>query len=208
MKYSIYLARIEGAASAEDSRIQVRVLPDMEDMERDVLPMWPHFFRNESITGKPGALVWVLSNEEYTTGYILGYANFFSWRDEYEEASIPAELYEVLDNANIELQGKIMNYSDIQVTFWNENTLHFIERSTGASIIAYRSGTIYTVSPGLVDVTVGNSIFRITPEEIILSAANIRIEGEIKLGTNPQGKVFVSGGTGGGNSVPSRDVWA
>lgn len=208
MNYSIYLARIESATSSNDSRLQVRVLPDMEALPTDNLPWWPHFFRNEAITGKPGALVWVIANEEYTMGYILGYANFYSWEGSYEDASIPMDLFDEIDNSSIDLKGRILNYADIQVTFWNENTLHFVERSTGGYIIAYRNGTIHSVKPGEILSVVGSSILKITSDEIVVSAKTVRIEGDIKLGQDPQGKVFVSSGTGGTNAVPSRSVWA
>jgi|LSQX01.3.fsa_nt_gb hypothetical protein len=208
MQYSIYLARIEGVSSSTDSRLQVRILPDMEDLSRDYLPMWPSFFRNEMITGKPGALVWVIANKEYTMGYVLGYANFYTWKDDYKDASIPSDLFDRIDDGAIDLRGKILNYSDTQVMFWNENTLHFIERSTGASIIAYRNGTIHSVEAGEIVAKVGQSILRITGEEIVLSSPSVRIEGEVKLGTNPQGQVFISSGPKGNNTVPSKDVWA
>ena len=208
MKYSIYLARIEGSASSTDTRLQVRVLPDMEDLSKDYLPMWPSFFRNELITGRPGSLVWVIANEEYTMGYVLGYANFYTWKDDYKAASIPSDLFDKIDEGSIDLKGHILNYTDAQVVFWNENTLHFIERSTGTSIIAYRNGTIHSVGPLEILASVGESILKITGKEIVLSSPSIRIEGEVKLGTNPQGKVFVSSGSGGNNTVPSKGVWA
>lgn len=207
MKYSIYLARIEGPITNSDSRLMVRVLPEMEDINPDQLPRWPSFFRNELLTGKPGALVWVISNEEFTTGFVLGYANFYTWRDDYGEASIPKDLYDALDNANINLKGKVMNFADSQVTFWNENTLHFVERSSGSSIVAYSNGTIHAIRPEVVEIIVGSSVLQIKEEEIIISAKNVRIEGEVKLGKNPQGKAFVSSGVSGQNAVASKDVW-
>ena len=208
MKYSIYIAMIEGVSSLKDNRLTVRVLPDMEDISGDNLPKWPCFIRNELITGKQGQLVWVIANEEFTTGYVLGYANFTTWKDDYEIASVPVDLYNALDDASINLGGKMLSYSDLQISFWNENTIHFVERNSGACIVAFRNGTIHRIKPEGVDIQVGSSIFQIKENEIIISAETLKLEGEkVLLGKNPQGKVFVSPGASGGNSVPSKGVW-
>jgi len=206
---SIYIAKIEVPATKEDNRLQVRVLPHMENLPLEMLPVWPCFFKYQYISGKPGELVWCIANSEFTMGYVLGYANTYSWVGDYTEDSLSDDFKNKLDDFHVELRGTLLNFSDMIVTFWNETSIHFVSRSSGDHIIAFTSGTLHIVRPKEVITSVeGESIFKVTKDEIVLSAKKIRLAGEVRLGTNPQGSVLVTQGVLGKNGVPAKDVWA
>jgi len=209
MSYSLYIAKIEALATPEDDRLQVRVLPEMESLDKSYLPVWPFFFKNQTITGNLGDLVWCIANTEFTMGYVLGYANSYSWIGDYASSSIPTSLKDKLDNVHVELRGKLLSYRDIIVTYWNESSIHFVDRSTGAHITAFTSGTVSIVRPEEIILAVGaKSMIKIDEQEIVLTAQKVRLAGEVRLGNNPQGNVLVTQGVLGSNGLPASSVWA
>lgn len=209
LKYGLYIAEIAGIAAADNTRLQVRILPGMEGIAKEFLPIWPSFFKHQAITGKIGSLVWCVANEEFTTGYILGYVNSFTWSGTYKEDSLSASLLDKIDNAHVTLRGTLLNYRDIIVTYWDDSCIHFTQRSDGASIIAYTSGTISVIRPTEILMTVGNgSSILINKEDVVITAKNIRLAGKIRLGDNPKGNVLVTQGGLGKNGLPADDVWA
>jgi hypothetical protein len=205
MGYSIFIASVERAATQKDPRLTLRVIPHMQDLPVASLPKWPCFFKNEIITGSVGEYVWVIAADDFSIGYVLGYLNGFNW--DTMPDSIPSSLYDSISDAYISLKGMIYDFSNILVTYWDADSIHFVDRKKGSHVIAFRNGTIHTVSPSEILSAVGSSIFKITSQEIILSAGTIRVEGDVKLGRNPQGNVMVSSGTSGRNSLPSSSVW-
>jgi len=209
MSYSLYIAKIEGVASAGNTRLQVRVLPHMESLDKDYLPIWPFFFGYQAITGKAGELVWCIANDEFTAGYVLGFVNSYTWSGSYEESSIPQSLYDRIDDIHVELRGKLLNYKDIIVSFWNDTSIHFVDRSTGAHITAFTSGTLSIVRPEEIIMAVGGtSMINMNSEEIVITAKKVRLSGEVRLGLAPQGPVLVTPGVLGKNGLTSSSVWA
>lgn len=209
MSYAIYIAEIVGVASAGNTRLQVRVLPQLEGIADEYLPVWPYFFQHQAITGKKGELVWCIANTDLSVGYILGFVNKYSWNGTYEENSIPQTLMDQLDDVHVELRGKLFSYKDIIVTFWNETSMHFIERSTGAHITALTTGTLSIVRPDEIIMAVaGKSMINMSADEITITASKIRLSGDVRLGSNPQGKVLVTQGVLGQNGLPAESVWA
>lgn len=209
LKYGLYMAEIVGVSAKDNTRLQVRVLPDMNGLIKDYLPIWPSFFKHQALTGKIGDLVWCVANEEFTTGYVLGYVNSFTWGGTYKEDSLTKDFLDTLDDIHVELRGLVLNYRDIIVTYWDSSCIHFIERSTGGSISAFTSGTLSIVRPTeiLQSVERGASV-RINKEEVVISGQTIRLDGNVRLGTNPKGKVLVTQGSLGRNGQPSDEVWA
>ena len=70
--YLLYRAKLEGKRS-EQNRFLVRILPDMADIkETDNLPDYPCFFSTEQFAYAQGDVVWVLCDEDFQIGYILG----------------------------------------------------------------------------------------------------------------------------------------
>jgi hypothetical protein len=207
MDYSIYIAQITATASTADSRLQLRIVPDMNDIEQQDLPMWPCFFRTEMLMGSVGDFVWVIANSDFTIGFVLGYVNSFTWSSSYSDSSIDSELFEAISSANVTLHGKLLNFTNIKVTYWDASSLHFVDQETGGHYIAFRNGTLHIVTNSEITSKVGDSIFTVSSSEIVASASIIRLNGNVRLGTNPAGHVMVSSGTSGGNSVPSSTVW-
>lgn len=206
---NLKLAIVEGAATKNDNRLSVRVLPDLETItEPSLLPRWPSFFRTSQITGAIGETVWVICNKELTVGYILGRANYFSWTGNFEDESISAATWDSFGDIYLNRRGKILNYSNLEITFWNQNAVHFVERESGSAWIIQSSGIIHQVGPDDVHISVGDSIFEINSDEINLSAKVIRLGGEVRLGKNPTGKVMRTPGHLARNSEPAEDVWA
>lgn len=209
MSFSVYIAKIEGVASTEDTRLQVRIVPEMEKIEKDFLPIWPCFFKHQAFTGAVGSYVWCIASTDFTTGYVLGYANNFTWGSSYAESSIPLAMLDRIDDLHVELRGQLLNFKDIIVTFWNETSLHFVDRVTGSHLVAFTSGTISFIRPTEITLAVGaKSLLSMNSEEIVLTAPVIRLAGEVRLGLNPTGKVMTSPGALGGNSLPAAGIWA
>ena len=75
MNCEIYLAEVVGAATAGNTRLQIRVIPDMQDIPVGKCPVWPSFFKDKIFWLPVGSKVWVICNKEFTLGYILGEAN-------------------------------------------------------------------------------------------------------------------------------------
>ena len=48
MNCEIYLAEVVGAATAGNTRLQRRVIPDMQDIPVGKCPVWPSFLRIKS----------------------------------------------------------------------------------------------------------------------------------------------------------------
>lgn len=223
MEYGIRIAEIVGMATAkagnpdkpQDSpnfRIKIRVTPEMDSIDEDYLPIWPCFFKYQGITGKVGDLVWVLCNEEFTIGYILGFMNPYTWSGSYINDSIPKTVFNAVDSMHVALRGRLLNYKDIIVTYWDQQSLHFVERSTGASVIALTSGVLHIVRPGEILMAVMNSdstsMIKIDANETVITSKAIRLQGTVYLGDSPQGNVLVTSGPTGKNGRPSDNVWA
>ena len=62
-------------AGVGTNMFQVRIVPDMEDIkEKDLLPYFANFFKEEDTAYQINSKVWCLTNDDYTLGYILGKA--------------------------------------------------------------------------------------------------------------------------------------
>ena len=210
MKNEIHIAQIEGVASEGNLRLQVRIMPHMQNLEKDYLPIWPFFFKHQALTGKQGDYVWVICNEEFTTGYVLGYAADFTWHGNYEPSSIPEDTFEKIADAYLNVRGFLISFSNIIVTHWTEETIHFIDKEKGTAFVAFTNGTFHMIRSNEVFVTVkGKSTLLITEKEIALEAEKIRLASDqVTLGNNPTGYVMVNPGRLGKTALPSKSVEA
>ena len=84
MSYGLHLAKIAGYPDWDqnDDRLFVQITPEMDNITKD-LPCWPYFFRDEQFKGNVGELVWVICDDEFSVGYILG----FAWNDKLQFVS-------------------------------------------------------------------------------------------------------------------------
>ena len=217
MSYGIYIAQVVGAATEGDDRLQVRVLPQMQNVTTlpdDQCPKWSFFFRDEFYTGTGAAndYVWVICNDDFSVGYILGVANYTTYTSDstlYKQKSIPSDLRSAIADSIATIRGEEYTFSNLKITFWNENSVHFIEKSTGGSLVAFRNGTLYMLRPDEFVIVMGGTKFTMNRTGISLTGASIKLGSKsVCLGDNPDGAVLVTTGTTGANARVSKYVRA
>ena len=218
MSYGIYIAQVVGVANSGDDRLQVRVLPQMQNymtLPDDQCPKWSFFFRDEFYTGTGAAndYVWVICNDDFSVGYILGAANYTTYSSEstlYKQKSIPSDLTKVIKESIATLRGEQYSFKNLKVTFWNNDSIHFIERSTGGSIIAFRNGTLYIARPDEFAIVMGETKFTMSKQKgISLSGTSIKLgSNDVFIGNKADGKILVTTGVTGNDARASDCAWA
>ena len=218
MSYGIYIAQVVGVANSGDDRLQVRVLPQMQNymtLPDDQCPKWSFFFRDEFYTGTGAAndYVWVICNDDFSVGYILGAANYTTYSSEstlYKQRSIPSDLTKAIKESIATLRGEQYSFKNLKVTFWNNDSIHFIERSTGGSIIAFRNGTLYIARPDEFAIVMGETKFTMSKQKgISLSGTSIKLgSNDVFIGNKADGKILVTTGVTGNDARASDCAWA
>ena len=218
MSYGIYIAQVVGVANSGDDRLQVRVLPQMQNymtLPDDQCPKWSFFFRDEFYTGTGAAndYVWVICNDDFSVGYILGAANYTTYSSEstlYKQESIPSDLTKAIKESIATLRGEQYSFKNLKVTFWNNDSIHFIERSTGGSIIAFRNGTLYIARPDEFAIVMGETKFTMSKQKgISLSGTSIKLgSNDVFIGNKADGKILVTTGVTGNDARASDCAWA
>ena len=218
MSYGIYIAQVVGVANSGDDRLQVRVLPQMQNymtLPDDQCPKWSFFFRDEFYTGTGAAndYVWVICNDDFSVGYILGAANYTTYSSEstlYKQKSIPSDLTKAIKESIATLRGEQYSFKNLKVTFWNNDSIHFIERSTGGSIIAFRNGTLYIARPDEFAIVMGETKFTMSKQKgISLSGTSIKLgSNDVFIGNKADGKILVTTGVTGNDARVSDCAWA
>lgn len=218
MSYGIYIAQVVGVANSGDDRLQVRVLPQMQNymtLPDDQCPKWSFFFRDEFYTGTGAAndYVWVICNDDFSVGYILGVANYTTYSSEstlYKQKSIPSDLTKAIKESIATLRGEQYSFKNLKVTFWNNDSIHFIERSTGGSIIAFRNGTLYIARPDEFAIVMGETKFTMSKQKgISLSGTSIKLgSNDVFIGNKADGKILVTTGVTGNDARASDCAWA
>ena len=218
MSYGIYIAQVVGVANSGDDRLQVRVLPQMQNymtLPDDQCPKWSFFFRDEFYTGTGAAndYVWVICNDDFSVGYILGAANYTTYSSEstlYKQKSIPSDLTKAIKESIATLRGEQYSFKNLKVTFWNNDSIHFIERSTGGSIIAFRNGTLYIARPDEFAIVMGETKFTMSKQRgISLSGTSIKLgSNDVFIGNKADGKILVTTGVTGNDARASDCAWA
>lgn len=218
MSYGIYIAQVVGVANSGDDRLQVRVLPQMQNymtLPDDQCPKWSFFFRDEFYTGTGAAndYVWVICNDDFSVGYILGAANYTTYSSEstlYKQKSIPSDLTKAIKESIATLRGEQYSFKNLKVTFWNNDSIHFIERSTGGSIIAFRNGTLYIARPDEFAIVMGETKFTMSKQKgISLSGTSIKLgSNDVFIGNKADGRILVTTGMTGNDARASDCAWA
>ena len=218
MSYGIHIAQVVGVANSGDDRLQVRVLPQMQNymtLPDDQCPKWSFFFRDEFYTGTGAAndYVWVICNDDFSVGYILGAANYTTYSSEstlYKQKSIPSDLTKAIKESIATLRGEQYSFKNLKVTFWNNDSIHFIERSTGGSIIAFRNGTLYIARPDEFAIVMGETKFTMSKQKgISLSGTSIKLgSNDVFIGNKADGKILVTTGVTGNDARASDCAWA
>ncbi|MEI6297557.1 MAG: hypothetical protein WCO84_08050, partial [bacterium] len=168
---------------------QVRVLPDMNDIQdKDengdlILPWYPNFFSENNTAYQPGDLVWVVCDDDYHVGFILGLAQAPTGDD------VKNAIF-MFNQAEVNAGYPQSEYRHISVTRMSETSLVFNNRETGISGQIFNSRIIYIygndgsvfstngngytlVISALGDITInGNSIGMNSKNEHILQATS------------------------------------
>ena len=212
-----YLAIIEETATPDDFRLTVRILPNMRNiMDTLELPRFPFFFGTKAYTGKKKELVWVVSNKEFTMGYVMGLVSKFNWNNEYGDQSITLDAFENIRNVYVSLRGIVLPFTDLEITFWDNTCIHAVDRRDGKLIIGYSSGSINIIGEDEVLFMVGNSddkkkssMIHIRDDKISIKAERIYLNGEnVYLGRNSYGPMVVTKGDDINVAVAAKGVYA
>lgn len=214
VRLQFYRARVYNTLDENDDRLQVRILPFMENistLEEANLPCFPSIrkgevmhLRSEKAVGKEKAdYVMVLANNHFTIGYIFcklnecsgpnkSYAHLFSCQF--------SKMQDYLSKKDQDISN--FNYEDIYVTNWDfdETTGGYVDCyniKTGDKYILNSSGTLIVIAQNKVYINVGSpaknindsndfSDVEITPSKIEMRSRNIVIDAKdnLRLGTH------------------------
>ena len=182
MSYGIYIAKIVASPATSDNRSIVRVLPHMKNTQDKNCPRWSYFFKDQVYVGKTGELVWVICDDEFSNGFILGPANYACLpSDDFENFSITEDFWKKISDTLVSISSKSFVFSDLKVTFWNQHCIHFLEKSTGGSVIAYDTGTLYIMRENEFLIKIGNNFLKIDKNNISLSTGSDENDNSIAL---------------------------
>ena len=216
MNCKVYLAEVVGTAIAGNTRLQVRVIPDMQDIPAEKCPVWPSFFKDKIFWFTAGSKVWVICNEEFTLGYVLGEANETTLNigsNVFKENSVSSNFLKDINKDNksyFKSTKKDIDPVDSIITYWDEDCIHFVSKRDGSSTICYSNGSIFKASKSSMYMSVGSIVLNIDESGIALKASRISLSSpDVQLGNSNQGYVMVSGGSSSGkNAVKSTCVQA
>lgn len=225
MSYGIHIAQVVKSASNGDDRLQVRVLPEMinsETLPDEQCPKWSSFFRDEFYTGintdslipkrTANDYVWVICNDDFSVGYILGTVNYATYSNDnslYPQKSIPTDLKKNIKEAIATLRGEQYGFTNLKVTFWNNDSIHFVEVDTGGKIIAFRNGTLYMMRSNEFAILLGETKFTMSNTGISLKGTSIKLDStDICLGEGDLSSVLVTTGKTGADARASEFVRA
>lgn len=230
--YGLYIAKVVGTSSDEDSRLQVKVLPFMEDIEDGSCPKWPFFFKDELYSGKANELVWVVCDDHFNIGFILGPTNYTTYiSGEYSSTTINGNKVtlsisqkNLLDaiTKSAKVTGALAiggdsnsNFSttDMKVSYWSSSCIHFVDRKNGGLVIAYSNGSILVMSPSKFFVHIGSSsrgaTIKMDSEGFNVCGSSVKLQGDyVGLGKSPKGKILVTEGATAEGGKPSSSVEA
>lgn len=221
--YGFHVAKVVGTATMTDNRLQVRVLPYMTDIEDSKCPCYPSFFKDSLYTGNIGDYVWVICDDEFSMGYVFGVANYNTYSDitvengesvynksiEGINLSIPEELRSEISKQSSKVLSSSLSLLNTKVDYWDNDCIHYVERSNGGRVIAYRNGTMYIFRPSEMILKVGSNVIKIDTESISMVSSDIKIQGDrVGLGKNPTAKVLINEAGTGMGAIPSEYVEA
>ena len=220
MSYNLYLGRIVGTVNdTYGDRLQVKITPQMDNINDGECPLFPHFFKDQSLTGTSNELVWVVCNDDFSLGYVLGLANYNTYSEDKEtftQYSIPSTLKDNISTSLEGLKADTFDYSNLKVTYWNENAIHFVEKTTGGMVIAFNTGTFYIFRPNEFIINIKGSSSATARNAIKIDSNGVSILGDkinlqsddVGLGNNPAGYVNITNGSTAQTSITSTSVRA
>ena len=160
---------IEGLKTLESNAFTVRIIPEQALFEDKVLlPRFPVFIQDEQDAYLVGDTVWILTNYDFSVGYILGkieskygYTSISLFLDKINQleekagtykksdllqlsVKVNSNLYFEFHNIQTGMSGKIYN-SGVQYIFLPDGACHMYSKST--TIIIDKDGNMYTKAP-------------------------------------------------------------
>lgn len=222
--FGFHVAKVVETATMTDNRLQVKILPYMQDIDDEKCPYFPYFFRDEMYTGNKGDYVWVICDDEFTTGYVFGLANYNTYSDfatnesgesifnksvEGINLSIPEDLRSEISNQSSKVMTSSLSLLNTKVDYWDNDCIHYVERSNGGRVIAYRNGTMYVFRPNEMILKIGTCVIKLDSESISMVSPDIKVQGDrVGLGKNPTAKVLINEAGTGMGAIPSSYVEA
>ena len=228
----LYIAKVVYTSADEDSRLQVKVLPYMEDIPDSSCPKWPFFFKDELYSGRADELVWVVCDDHFNIGFILGPANYTTYvSGDYSTATkdnktitLSVSQKNLLDaiNTSAKAVGALaigsessgnFTTTDMKVSYWSDSCIHFVDRNNGGLVIAYSNGSIMVMSPSKFFVHIGSSssgaTIKLDSSSFSVCGSSVKIQGDyVGLGKEPKGKILVTEGASAEGGKPSSSVEA
>lgn len=210
---NLFLAKVEETTTPDDFRMTVRILPEMKLLPKEELPRFPFFFSNRGETGKIGDLVWIVSNAEFSLGFVLGKVSKIDWTNDYSSQSFSKESFENIRNVYVEFKGVIIPYTNLSIIYWDNNCIHAVDGRDGSFYIGYSSGTINVIKKDeVLFMTEGSSepnVFHMEHDNVSIKAQKIYLNAEsIYLGRKYYGNVVVTQSNDAEIVVSSPGVFA
>ena len=90
------------------------------------------------------------------------------------------------------------NFRDLKVTYWNEDCIHVIEKSTGGVVYAYRNGSLFVFRNNEFIVKIKNgATLKLSETGISMSTqGSILLDSrDVGLGKSPERSVVVTSGS-------------
>jgi hypothetical protein len=178
----IVLGRTTDTENNPINRFQVKILPDHVDIPIDeyyLLPQFSNFFVNNNIAYQPNDVVWLLTNDDYHIGFILGLK-----QPEAGEGLNP--LIQMINSFESDNKFSISSYSEISISRLSDQSIQFTNVITGCSGFIYNNrvfiyinnnGEIRVKNPGLNMIVSERGEIKITGKSLseILSSKEINI---------------------------------
>jgi hypothetical protein len=215
-QYNLYRAEIEGKRE-ESNRYLLRVLPHMADFpDAQLLPDFPNFFQNEQPAYNRGDKVWIICEEDFQIGYVLGLC----------EPSIGSSYISIMKNINeAEEEAGFPPSAPSNISFYQqlEVALDFFNRSnnqcgrilTNGVVILYGfDGSFFIKNPGSAMLFSADGRVTIKTKDVEEDFKNVNIKAQevqekfAKLSTQVDGNTKITTGgnlqmTAGGNRLES-----
>lgn len=140
MKYEFKLAIIVKSRSVDTGNLfQVRIVPDMIDIqETDLLPYFPNFFAEKDIAYQQDDTIWVITDEKFHGGFILGLAQPRYGTD-------ISGFIQTINEAEVNAYGSTMpisGYDELTVLQVAGTTISFVNEIKGHSGTVYNNKTV------------------------------------------------------------------
>jgi len=210
-------ARLVEVMGPNDDRSRVRILPEMAEIETNVLPCYPPFFKGEVIVGSteknatksdPALEVWVICTPSFRSGFVMGVASRYTGFASKHAYSYNFDAFvKAISSRGVTPKG--LKYENFVVTHWNARSIMGIDRTTGDVFTVLHNGTMSVIGESVVYFRVGAdsdaySSIRMTRESISIETPKLDIKAkEVSFGKTG---IALAGIVGGSFSSEGRSI--